>query len=73
MQGIRIAEYSKGSILEHSAIFSTFIKLPFVINIFLLSIFERPFYIGFTILNILQQEKGEVRNDFIFLTTMTVK
>ena len=29
---------------EHSAILSTFIKLPFVIKIFVLSIFEWPFY-----------------------------
>ena len=35
---------------EHSAILSTFIKLPFVIKIFVLSIFEWPFYIGFTAL-----------------------
>ena len=28
---------------------STFIKLPFVINIFVLSIFEWPFYTGFTV------------------------
>ena len=34
---------------EHSAILSTFIKLPFVIKVFALSIFERPFYIGFTV------------------------
>ena len=33
---------------EHSAILSTFIKLPFVIKIFVLSIFERPFYTDFT-------------------------
>ena len=33
---------------EHSAIFSTFIKLPFVIKIFVLFIFEWPFYTGFT-------------------------
>ena len=49
MQVKSIAEYSKG---EHSAILSTFIKLPFVINdikIFLLSIFEWPFYTGFTV------------------------
>ena len=31
------------------AILSTFIKLPFVIKIFLLSIFEWPFYTGFTV------------------------
>ena len=28
---------------------STFIKLPFVIKIFILSIFEWPFYTGFTV------------------------
>ena len=33
---------------EHSAILSTLIKLPFVIKIFVLSIFEWPFYTGFT-------------------------
>ena len=31
---------------EHSAILSTFIKLPFVIKIFVLSNFEWPFYTG---------------------------
>ena len=30
--------------------FRPFIKLPFVIKIFVLSIFERPFYTGFTVL-----------------------
>ena len=34
---------------EHFAILSTFIKLPFVIKIFFLSIFEWPFYTGFTV------------------------
>ena len=34
---------------EHSAILSTFIKLAFVIKIFVLSIFEWPFYTGFTL------------------------
>ena len=33
----------------HSAVLSTFIKLPFVIKIFVLSIFEWPFYTGFTV------------------------
>ena len=35
--------------VEHSAILSTFIKLPFVIKIFVLSFFEWPFYTGFTV------------------------
>ena len=34
---------------EHSAILSTFIKLPIVTKIFVLSIFEWPFYTGFTV------------------------
>ena len=34
---------------EHSAILSTFIKLPFVIKIFILSIFEWQFYTGFSV------------------------
>ena len=34
---------------EHSAIPLTFIKLPFVIKIFVLSIFEWLFYTGFTV------------------------
>ena len=35
---------------EHSAILSTFIKLPFVIKIFVLSIFGWPLKTGFTVL-----------------------
>ena len=35
---------------EHSAILSTFIKLPIIIKIFVLSIFEWPFYTGFTVI-----------------------
>ena len=35
---------------EHSAILATFIKLPFVIKIFVLSIFEWPFYTCFIVL-----------------------
>ena len=34
---------------EHSAILSTFIKQLFVIKIFVLYIFEWPFYTGFTV------------------------
>ena len=34
---------------EHSATLSTFIKLPFVIKIIVLSIFEWLFYTGFTV------------------------
>ena len=34
---------------EHSAILLTFIKIPFVIKILVLSIFEWLFYTGFTV------------------------
>ena len=34
---------------EHFAILSTFIRLPFVIKIFVLSIFEWPFCTSFTV------------------------
>ena len=46
MQVKSIAECSKGSILQ---ILSSFIKLPFVIMIFVLSIFELPLKTGFTV------------------------
>ena len=36
--------------MEHSAIFFNFVKLPVVINIFVLSIFEWLFYTGFTVI-----------------------
>ena len=35
---------------EHSAILSTFIKLPFAVNIFVLYIFEWSLKTGFTVL-----------------------
>ena len=34
---------------EHSAVLSTYIKLPLVIKMFVLSIFEWLFYTGFTV------------------------
>ena len=42
---------------EHSAILSTFIMLPIVIKIFVLSIFERTFYRGFTVVAFLVHNK----------------
>ena len=59
MQVKSIAESSKGSILQyfwpslsykHSAILLAFIKLPLVIKIFILSVFEWPLRTGFTVL-----------------------
>ena len=45
---------------EHSAILMTFIKLPFVINIFILSIFEWPFKKGFTVSELWQEISNNV-------------
>ena len=45
---------------EHSAILLTFIKLPFVTKIFVLSSFEWPFYTGFTVLLLCLQMFGSV-------------
>ena len=42
---------------EHSAILSTFMKLPFVIKIFFLSIFEWPLKTGFNVIDRLWQPK----------------
>ena len=58
MQVESIAECSKVP-LEHSAIFLTCIKLPFVITIFVLSSFEWLFYTDFTVptANILVEKK----------------
>ena len=53
MQVKSIAECSKG---EHSAILSTFIKLPFVIKISVLSIFEWPLKTGFTVIFLIFQK-----------------
>ena len=41
---------------EHSAILSTFIKLPFAINIFVLSIFEWLVKTGFTVYSYKKKE-----------------
>ena len=35
--------------MQNAAILSTFIELLFVVKIFVLSIFEWPFYTGFTV------------------------
>ena len=45
---------------EHSAILSTFIKLPVAIKIFVVSIFEWPFYSGFTVVYILLSVKNGI-------------
>ena len=56
MQVKSIAECSNGSILQY---FQPSIKLPFVIKIFILSIFEWPFYTGFTVLYVRSEGSGE--------------
>ena len=45
---------------EHSAVLSTFIKLPYVIKIYVLSICEWPLKTGFTVLTLVKKiaERG---------------
>ena len=44
---------------EHSAILSTFIKLPFVFKTFVLSIFEWPLKTGFTVVRSADPDQTE--------------
>ena len=52
---------------EHSAILSTFIKLPFVIKIFVLPIFEWPFYTGFTVQTFQYSKCSKILSTFLLL------
>ena len=45
---------------EHSAILSTFIKLPFVINIFVLYIFEWQLKTGFNVHHIIPRQNQKI-------------
>ena len=45
---------------EHSAILLTFIKLPYVRNIFVLSIFEWPLKTGFTVVSLIGSWKCKI-------------
>ena len=48
-------KYSRMLQGEHSAILLTFIKLPFVIKILVLSIVEWPFHTGFTVFHMIYE------------------
>ena len=50
--------------MEHSAILLTFIKLPIVIKIFVLSILEWPFYTGFTVCTLFYFQGTSTAKDF---------
>ena len=52
MQVKSIAEFSKESILQYFR--PSLLKLPFVIKLFVLSIFEWQFYTGFTVCHLCQ-------------------
>ena len=47
---------------EHSAILSTFIKLPFVFNTFVLSTFKWPLKTGFTVITKRKRGSSVVRH-----------
>ena len=55
---------------EHSAILSTFIKLPFSIKTFVLSIFKRPLKTGFTV-NTIQPKTLEQPIYFNYLVSLS--
>ena len=64
---------------EHSAILLTFIKLPFVIKIFVFSIFEWSFYTGFTVelsldgpLYILSITGNDLQNILLYLKIVLI-
>ena len=54
--------------LEHSAILLTCIKLPFVIKIFVLSIFEWPLKTGFTVVLLVTLSTHDNKLMTLFLT-----
>ena len=58
---------------EYSAILSTFIKLPFVSKIFVLSIFDLPLLSGFTIANIVNTGQTEADLGLYCLTRLVRK
>ena len=55
----------------HSAILSTFIKLPFVIKIFVLTIFEWQVYSGFTVFVDIQDSSADTQ--ILLLRVLFVK
>ena len=57
---------------EHSAIFSIFIKLPYVINIFVLSIFERLLKAGFTVLSVAMKKLQQIYSLGIVIFVLSV-
>ena len=58
--------------LEHSAILLTFIKLPFLIKTFVLSIFEWPLKTGFTVNVSFKTNKLVIRISFYLLMAMSL-
>ena len=64
---------------EHAALLSTFIRLPLVIKVFVLSIFEWPFYTGFTVrlFTVIlylwyTKENGEVYGEALLVSIMLI-
>ena len=58
-------KYCRMLLGEHSAILLASIKLPFVIKIFVLSIFEWPFHTGFTVFWLLMKQADQDFHFFI--------
>ena len=62
----------QNALREHSAILSTFIKLPFVFKTFVLSIFEWPLKTGFTVHNHDVFFQSLVSQEFVFMMVATI-
>ena len=58
---------------EHSAILSTFIKLLFVIKIFVLSMFEWPLKTGFTVFQYISSYMQGFLSSVLYDFLVTVK
>ena len=54
---------------EHSALLSTFIKLPIVIKIFVLSIIDWPFYTGGRLTHVLLYKRWRQEKKIVALIT----
>ena len=57
--------------MEHSAILLYFIKLPFGIKIFVLSIFVRPLKTGFTVVRLMMVNRCKPRTLYIYCLYMS--
>ena len=66
-------QYCRIAPREHSAVLLTFIKLPFVVKIFVLNFFEWPFYTGFTAVSFIQYAFCFIQYAFCFINMLFLR